>query len=364
MPGIRRIWTGPHGSAPSERALEDATSDPLGLWIAPTPPARDQVVRALGRRLKVARDLRAWCWEDLWAAVRDASSRGPARLSDAAARAALGEAIAQARRDGGAEGGRRGRRLARLPPTAPGPDRRVDPRRRPIEATAPGPEPVRRAQWAVFVRYRAILQRLDAVDAEGLAVWASKALVTTPPATFRRLGAVTFLEPSLESPAAWRVLEHAHRRARSVRVALAYDPDPALAEAFSEAAAIRERLLAWGFDETRVEHDLFRPAGLRDVERELFRVDSHRRERLKAADGLAVLGGPGGRGRWARDRAGGQKAPGSGDRPRGDPGPLPPLGRGRRAGAGDAPGVGPPGRRRGAAPARRPRPPSPRSGWR
>ena len=296
MPGIRRIWTGPHGSAPSERALEDATSDPLGLWIAPTPLARDQVVRALGLRLKVARDLRAWCWEDLWTAVRDASSRGPARLSDAAARAALGEAIAQARRDGAL------REVAEVVDW-PGFRRRLRARiaawtraERPIEATAPGPEPVRRAQWAIFVRYRAILQRLDAEDAEGLAVWASKALVTTPPATFRKLGAVTFLDPSLESPAAWRVLEHAHRRARSVRVALAHDPDPALAEVFAEAAAIRERLLAWGFDETRVEPDLFRPAGLRDVERELFRVDSHRRERLKAADGLAVLGAPEGEG--------------------------------------------------------------------
>src|SRR5512135_450608 len=151
MPGIRRIWTGPHGSAPSERALEDASSDPLGLWIAPTPPARDQVVHALGLRPKVARDLRAWCWKDLWTAVRDASSRGPARLSDAAARAALGEAIAQARRDGAL------REVAEVVDW-PGFRRRLRARiaawtraERPIEATAPGPEPVRRAQWAVFV---------------------------------------------------------------------------------------------------------------------------------------------------------------------------------------------------------------------
>ena len=215
MPGIRRLWTGPHGSAPSERALEDATSDPSGLWIAPTPPARDQVVRALGLRHKVARDLRAWCWEDLWTAVRDASSRGPARLSDG------GRARGPGRGDraGPARRGARGRspRSSIGPASADGSGPGSPPGPAPSARSRPpppGPEPVRRAQWAIFVRYRAILQRLDAEDAEGLAVWASKALVTTPPATFRKLGAVTFLEPSLDSPAAWRVLEHAHRRAR------------------------------------------------------------------------------------------------------------------------------------------------------
>ena len=350
MPGIRRIWTGPHGTAPSKRALEDATSDPLGLWIAPTPPARDQVVRAWGYGLRLPAISGPGAGRT--SGPRSGTPRpGGRRGSRTRPRTALGEAIARAPADGAL------REVAEVV-DRPGFRRRLRARiaawtraERPIEATAARPRARPAGSGRSSSATAAILQRLDAVDAEGLAVWASKALVTTPPATFRKLGAVTFLEPSLESPAAWRVLEHAHRRARSVRVALAHDPDPALAEAFAEAAAIPVSACSPGASTRPGSDDLFRPAGLRDVERELFRVDSHRRERLKAANGLAVRGAPEGEGVGLVIAAGGQKAPGSGDRPRGDPGPLPPLGRSRRAGAGDAPGVGTPGRRRGAAPA-------------
>src|SRR4051794_38041585 len=100
MPGERRLWTGPHGSALRERVLEDARADPMSLWVVPSAPARDQVVRALGLKHRVARGPQVWCWDELWWAIRDERADGPARLSAAAARAALRQAIARARRDG------------------------------------------------------------------------------------------------------------------------------------------------------------------------------------------------------------------------------------------------------------------------
>src|SRR4051794_24399337 len=96
----RMLWTGPHGSAPRERALEAMPGSPAGGWIVPSTAARDQVIRALGLSARFGRDLRVWCWDDLWREVRAASATGPALLSEAAARAALGAAIARARADG------------------------------------------------------------------------------------------------------------------------------------------------------------------------------------------------------------------------------------------------------------------------
>src|SRR5437868_12525455 len=100
MPGARKLWTGPYGSALRERVLDEWGSDPSGLWIVPSPLARDQVLRALGLRHRVARGFRVLCWDEVWRFIRESRADGPAWLSPAAARAALGEAIARARRDG------------------------------------------------------------------------------------------------------------------------------------------------------------------------------------------------------------------------------------------------------------------------
>src|SRR5215217_4447205 len=100
MPGARRLWTGPHGSALRERVLDEWGADPSGLWIVPSPLARDQVLRALGLRHRVARGFRVWCWDELWRFVHEARGDGPAPLSPAAARSALNEALARARREG------------------------------------------------------------------------------------------------------------------------------------------------------------------------------------------------------------------------------------------------------------------------
>src|SRR4051794_25916300 len=261
MAGVRRLWTGPYGSALRDRALRDSPVETSGVWIAPTPLARDQVRRLLGLRLKggVGRGLRVWCWSDLWRAVRDERPRGPAVLSDAAARAALGEAIARARGDGALQG------LVELTEW-PGFRRRLRSRinawtrgERPIDAGRPGDEPVQAAQWAIFVRYRAILRTLDAEDADGFSVWASRTLLDDPPRSLRRPGAVTVFDLEDETQAAWRVLEHAHAHAGSVQVTLAYEDGDALAEVFGAVAPIRRRLLEWGFVEVRGEPEPDRP---------------------------------------------------------------------------------------------------------
>src|SRR5688572_314162 len=176
MPGARRLWTGPHGAALRDRALAEAPTDPSGLWIVPSRAARDQLIPLLGRKRRVAIGLRVWCWDDLWRAIGDERADAPAHLSAIGARAALGEAIAAARRDG-------------LIPTIaeavsfPGFRRRLRARiaawtraERPADGPSPGDDPPLQEQWRIFGRYRAVLKRLGAEDAEGFAVWASRAL--------------------------------------------------------------------------------------------------------------------------------------------------------------------------------------------
>ncbi|HMB06888.1 MAG TPA: PD-(D/E)XK nuclease family protein [Isosphaeraceae bacterium] len=253
------------------------------------------MTHALAKRREAARAPRVWCWSDLWHAVRDGRATGPARLSEAGARAALRAAIARARRDG---------ELGAVDEVVewPGFRRRLQAQiaawtraERPPESEPPGGDPARAAQWAIFSRYRAALKALDAEDAAGFAVWASKALRTAPPARLRRLGTVVFLDPAA-TRAAWRVLEHAHARGRGVHVTLAFEDDEALAEVYAEAARVRRRLLDWGFDEARVEPDVWRPKGLAGIERTLFRSDEYKLERLSETQGLTMIGAPQGEG--------------------------------------------------------------------
>jgi len=297
-PESRTLWTGPHGSKLRDRLLDEAPGGPSGVWIVPSTLARDQVVRALGLKFKLCRDLRVWSWDELWHEVRRASAIGPALLSPAAARAALGQAIARGRADGVLDAvagvidwpGFRRRLRARI--IAWTRDERS------VEAPPPGNDPGRAALWAIFARYRIILKRLDAEDPEGFAVWASRRLAGKDPGRLFQDEAVTFLDPEPDSRVAWRVLEHAHKTARSMAVTLAFDPEPELAEVHAEAAAIRGRLVdEWGFAETVVRPETDRPlGGLRGVEAELFRADAHQRERLTRSDGLTVLGAPRGEG--------------------------------------------------------------------
>ena len=107
---------------------------------------------------------------------------------------------------------------------------------------------------------------------------------------------MTVLDLANPARAHWRALESFHARTKAMRVTLAYEGDPELAEVYAEAAPIRERLLGWGFAEARVEPELWRPAGLIGIERELFRSDAHARPELERGDGLTVLGAPQGEG--------------------------------------------------------------------
>ncbi len=133
-------------------------------------------------------------------------------------------------------------------------------------------DPVSAAEWAVFVRYRTILRELGAEDATGFAVWVARRL-RPPPAPLAAFDQVTFLDWESPTPAQWRILEHAAGLASSVRVTLAYEAGPSSGSLYEATGKVRDRLLKLGFDEVPVQPEIWRPAGLRDVERALFRQD-------------------------------------------------------------------------------------------
>lgn len=239
-----------------------------------------------------------WCWDDLWRAVREGIEDGPGALSTAAARSALGMAIERAK-DAGA--------LVMTAGVAdwPGFRRRVRDRIRMWTRLERAPEddlpreaevdPAVAEEWAVFGEYWRILQTLDGVDSEGLALWASTMLGKRSSPT-RRFGTVTVLDLEDDPPSVRRALAAFEASAKSVRVTLAHDPDPALAEAFTAAAPIRARMLERGYVEEPHALNLGRVAGLRDAERELFRLDAHARPPIKDGSGLTLLAAPQGEG--------------------------------------------------------------------
>lgn len=157
-------------------------------------------------------------------------------------------------------------------------------------------DPALNAHWAIFVQYRRVLRQLRAEDPDGLAVWASKNLLREPPLELSSVDHFVFLTPVLDSPARWRVLQFAQESDRAVTLTLNYDAAPALSELYHEAAAVRARLLDWGFEEAVFAPEPHRPEGLCGIESELFRTDAHRRPLLDDAKGLKVLGAPQGEG--------------------------------------------------------------------
>ena len=272
MSGERLLWTGPYGAALRDYALAGASTDPSSLWLAPSPMARDQVRRELAiRSSRPGPGPRVWCWSDLWKTVRGELEGGRVCLSAGAAGAVFGEAVRQARQAG---------ELRAIASVIDWPGYRRQLRERLAEWTAnekrlrdPAPDnPVAAAEWAVFVRYRTVLRELDAEDAAGFAVWVARRL-SPPPASLSAFDQVTFLDWEAPSRAQWRILEHAAgRRGRS---ASRSPTRPARLRPFYEATAkVRDRLRELGFDEVPVQQpDIWRPAGLRAVERALFRQD-------------------------------------------------------------------------------------------
>jgi ATP-dependent helicase/nuclease subunit B len=208
----------------------------------------------------------------------------------------LDEAIGRARRDRAID-------LVRPVADAPGFRRRLRGRiaawtwaERDPGGDPPDGNPVTAEEWAIFGRYRALLNRLGAEDPEALAVWASRALHDDPPPELRRFGYVAILDPSTIGRAGWRAIEHFEDRAAAILVTLPFDPDNDRAEAFASVAPIRDRLLDRRYTETSFADESPRPAGLAGIEVELFRDDAHRRERLDDAAGLRAFGAPEGEG--------------------------------------------------------------------
>jgi hypothetical protein len=259
--------------------------------------ARAQVLETLGRSAGLGRAPRVWCWGDLWRCVGEGRDGGPARLSDPAARAALALAVGRARDAG------------QLTATAdladrPGFRRRVRDRvagwtrleLSPDREPPPGAGPTAVDEWAIYGQYRAILSALRAEDAEGFARWASKALSGSPPPALRKLGTVTVVDPDDDPPAVRRALEFFEAKADAVRVTLAYDPEPMLAEVYSAVGPIRSRLIERGYEERVYAPDAGRPPFLHRAERELFRRDAHSLPLIDDPAGLTLLGAPQGDG--------------------------------------------------------------------
>lgn len=326
MAAERVLWTGPYGSGVRDHAVASASLDPSALWVVPSPLARDQVRAELAARCRATgtgtvqsagRIPRVWCWADLWARVRAGSSEGPAVLSDGAAGAVFREAIRRARQAGETE-------AIEAVLDWPGYRRRLRGRfaawtadERPPRDTAPA-DPVAAAEWAAFRRYRALLAELGAEDEPGLAVWASRRLGRRSSGDASAIAQATFLDFESPTRAMWRALDHATRRARSVRVTLGFeaaDEDPA-GTPYEANADVRDRLVrTLGFAESTLEPDLWRPAGLRDVERTMFRPRAADASRVSVHQGLAIRGAPVGDGvarvlaREVRDRLGAGVAP-------------------------------------------------------
>ncbi len=274
MAGERLLWTGPYGAALRDYALAGASTDPSSLWLVPSPIARDQVRRELAIRSGRHRP-----WPAGLVLVRPVEI-GPRR---AGGRSGLPVGRQPPARSSARRSGRRAQagELQAIASVIDWPGYRRQLRDRLADWTAnekrlrdPAPEnPVAAAEWAVFVRYRTILRELDAEDAAGFAVWVARRL-SPPPAPLASFDQVTFLDWESPSRAQWRILEHAARTAQSVRVTLAYEAGPSSGSLYEATAKVRDRLRDLGFDEVPVpQPDISRPAGLRAVERALFRQD-------------------------------------------------------------------------------------------
>ena len=151
-------------------------------------------------------------------------------------------------------------------------------------------------EWAVYQEYREILAQANWEDAPGLAVWASKRLKTSPPPFLKKIGHVTIFDLEGEASAIRRALLFFEEKAKTVRLTLPHDQNSALSEAFAPASARRERFKSRDYVEDRSELDLLRPAGLRELESELFRNDAHQRPFLRNHAGLSLIGAPKGEG--------------------------------------------------------------------
>ena len=291
MASTRRLYTGAPGSSLRDQLLDASPPDPASLWVVPSSLAALQVKRILGTRAHGSVPYpRVWCWPDLWRAIGESSADGPICLSTTASNAVFHEAIRTSQDSG------------ELTPLAsvidwPGYRRQLQERfadwTRDEQAPTPvnpDAEPVATAEHALFGRYRDLLNSLGAEDAAGFEVWASKRLLKRTPEPFRSFHQVSFFDWQSGSPAQWRFLRHVIKRARTVHISLTYEDDAASRSIHELSHPVRARLLELGFVETVVPVDLWRPAGLRDVEQTLFRPREP--AGINATQGLLIRGAP------------------------------------------------------------------------
>lgn len=232
--------------------------------------------------------------------MRSQAGDGPSWLSEPACRSVFREAIERAREAGEIEAIEASVRW-------PGYRRRLHARvvewtrsERPARGrgVAAGSDPVASAEWSVYLRHRSLLAELNADDGAGMAVWASRRLARGPrnwplPGPG---GPIVFLDLSEPTEAYSRVVARALEMDRPVHASIDHEPDAGAADVYLAAGAMRERLLALGFEEMTVDPPPARPRGLASVEGNLFRSHSPGGPVVENTEGLAIRGAPRGDG--------------------------------------------------------------------
>ena len=265
-------------------------------------------------------------------AIRRARERGHGAAIDG---------VRRARRDTGGSSRQRFRAwtLAERPARSPRPRSRGN--------------PVEVAEEAIFGRYRGLLEAARRRGRGGDGRLGLEAAGPQSPVLGRDRGFGRRSSSSISTiptPAHCGSSSGHSRPGRPVHVALAYDPDPALAEVYHATdgrpdAPARD----WGFSRRRRDRGRAARGPARGRAMALFREPGRRPSRRSpTATGLAIRGAPQGEG-VARILAREVRAlAGAGSAARGDPDRLSPLERRGRAGPRDAAGLGIAGARRRA----------------
>ena len=147
----------------------------------------------------------------------------------------------------------------------------------------------------IYRRYQRVLGTLKGVDMAGMRAYYSSSytLLRALPRSWGRVDRLILVEPPTEDRPVRLAIETMRQSVPRLGVGLIVDGDRARAESDAPAARFRDRLLAWGFIERRVEPPGGRPEGLDALGRSLFRIDA---EAVDDARGLAIRGATTGEG--------------------------------------------------------------------
>ncbi|HEU5119010.1 MAG TPA: hypothetical protein VFT74_20640, partial [Isosphaeraceae bacterium] len=266
-PPHRLLWTGPSPSAMLDRLLASETIDPDTIWLVPSPLCRRRVLRALTLHSGACLNPRLWTWDDLWVQVRaHVHEDGPAVLSEVASREFLRAAIREARRDGHLDG------LEALAETA-GYRRQLrrafSPWSWQHRSLAERPSDADPATWAVYERYRRLLQGHKVADHPLFEGWAVRRLSTAWTSMAGSSPVVVIAPPStaLERQALKAMIQ----RSASIHILMSWEDDADRHEVYLDLERMRKGCHAFGFEvET---HNLCddRPGGVLALQKSLFR---------------------------------------------------------------------------------------------